>query len=532
MGLSRDQFVRMRTRNFAQRESWRLELRWCAPSLARASLTVLALVASMSTFPEIARAAFPGADGLIAVERGNPAEIWTMTASGKNMTRLTQNSSIDADPAWSPGGLKIAFVSDRDGNDEIYVMNRSGGAQTRLTNDLAPDSQPSWSPDGNKIVFARLVGGISKLFVMDADGGNVVPLSTLEASWPAWSPDGTRIAFAGRSTAGDLDIFSMNANGSDPLNLTNNPYDDIAPVWMPDGSAIAFQSFRDASTYPSRRVYSMSPDGSGQAQVVGSGSFAGFPAWSPTGTRLAFISANTIGAGTKGTLSIATFDPPKIKDVSTTSGWTTPPDWQPLYVTATASESELDLGSRVTVSVHLVPNESTNKTVSLYATPLGGVPKLLASKEADTSGDVDFVVKPSRRTTFVARWEGDATHPASASLDVVVSVHARTTTRLRRFYATSGRYHLYHLGRPMFETGKVAPNHAGHKVYFIGQRRIGRAWRDALGGIASFRLGRDSTVTVFLSGASLGRYRFKNIFRGDKDHLPDTSPWAYARVTS
>jgi Tol biopolymer transport system component len=109
----------------------------------------------MCIFSEVAAAAFPGADGLIAVERGNPAEIWMMTASGKNMTRLTWNSSADADPAWSPGGLKIAFVSDRDGNDEIYVMSRSGGTQTRLTNDPATDWQPSWSPDGNKIVCSR-----------------------------------------------------------------------------------------------------------------------------------------------------------------------------------------------------------------------------------------------------------------------------------------------------------------------------------------------------------------------------------------
>jgi Tol biopolymer transport system component len=164
-------------------------------------------------------------------------------------------------------------------------------------------------------VFARLVDGVSKLFVMDADGGNLVQLTTFEASWPAWSPGGTTIAFAGRSVAGDLDIFSMNANGSGPVNLTNSPYDDIAPAWTPDGSDFAFLSYRDAATYPSRRVYSMLPDGSGQTQVVGSGSFAGFPAWSPTGTRLAFISANTIGAGTKGTLSIATFDPLAIKDI-------------------------------------------------------------------------------------------------------------------------------------------------------------------------------------------------------------------------
>ena len=60
----------------------------------------------------------------------------------------------DSQPAWSPDGDTIAFVSDRDGNEEVYTMDASdGSSQTDLTNDAAVDRAPDWSPDGARIAF-------------------------------------------------------------------------------------------------------------------------------------------------------------------------------------------------------------------------------------------------------------------------------------------------------------------------------------------------------------------------------------------
>ena len=69
-----------------------------------------------------------------------------MNADGSSQTRLTNNTSNDYEPVWSPDGKYIAFVSDRDGNDEIYLMKADGSEQTRLTNNSVDDWYPVWQP--------------------------------------------------------------------------------------------------------------------------------------------------------------------------------------------------------------------------------------------------------------------------------------------------------------------------------------------------------------------------------------------------
>src|SRR6185436_7223043 len=82
-------------------------------------------------------------------------DIYLMDPDGSNVRRLTTDSSSEAQPAWSPDGGRIAFVSDRRGagGTDIYVMDTLGTNVVNLTNDAAVDLAPAWSPDNQKIAF-------------------------------------------------------------------------------------------------------------------------------------------------------------------------------------------------------------------------------------------------------------------------------------------------------------------------------------------------------------------------------------------
>ena len=75
-------------------------------------------------------------------KRGDTAQ----SGGGGAVARLTNNAADDVDPAWSPDGSQVAFVSTRDGNEEVYIVNVDGTDVRRLTNNAADDGEPSWSP--------------------------------------------------------------------------------------------------------------------------------------------------------------------------------------------------------------------------------------------------------------------------------------------------------------------------------------------------------------------------------------------------
>ena len=164
---------------------------------------------------------------------------------GTNLVNITRHPEEDAYPAWSPDGSRIAFHSLRDGNLEVYTVDPDGSNPVNLTNDPAADSRPAWSPDGASIAFSsRRNGGDIDIFTMNADGSAPVDITRNEAYadyWPAWSPDGTRIAFASNRD-GDFDIYVMDADGSNPVNLTRTNTDAIYPAWITAEAASAIRA--------------------------------------------------------------------------------------------------------------------------------------------------------------------------------------------------------------------------------------------------------------------------------------------------
>ena len=172
---------------------------------------------------------------------GEPFRIFVAHPDGSGRQQLTTQTAGSADraPAWSPDGSRIAFVSNRDGGfPELYLMFADGSGVVRLTNNSLIDANPSWSPDGTRLVFERCCeNGTSDLFTIDVATRAELPLtpsSTQQDFDPVWSPDGTRIAYVSFELGqGNLDIWTVNADGTAPVRLTQEAGPDLSPDWQP-----------------------------------------------------------------------------------------------------------------------------------------------------------------------------------------------------------------------------------------------------------------------------------------------------------
>ncbi|MFN2468165.1 MAG: hypothetical protein ABR521_08580 [Gaiellaceae bacterium] len=218
-------------------------------------------------------------------------ELYTMRADGSAQRRLTTNEAGDFSPTWSPDGKRIAFTSDRDGNQEIYVMNADGSGAANLTRAPGIDNEPAWSPDGKEIAFASNRGGPFRLWAMRPDGSAARVLSPgPQDHHPAWSPNGKRLAFA-RTAGGQIDLFVVNANGSGERRLTSEPTIEFQPAWSPDGRRILFSSDRGSDVPGLLHLHTMNADGSGASRLL-TGAAADLEAdWQSLPTAATAISA-------------------------------------------------------------------------------------------------------------------------------------------------------------------------------------------------------------------------------------------------
>ena len=104
---------------------------------------------------------------LTSLENNRPS-LWMAGPDGSAPVKISRGNARDRQPSWSPDGARIAFYSERDGNQEIYVMDADGSNPVNLTSNAADDIFPAWSPDGSRIVFGAPLPGNLEITVVDA----------------------------------------------------------------------------------------------------------------------------------------------------------------------------------------------------------------------------------------------------------------------------------------------------------------------------------------------------------------------------
>jgi TolB protein len=194
-------------------------------------------------------------------------DIFIARPNGTELKQLTNSPGYDAEATISTSGKKIVFTSMRDGDLDIYSMDANGKNVRRLTTDLGYDGGPFYSRDGSKIVF-RAYHPQTEKEKSDYLGllkSNLIRPSTLE-------------------------IWVMNADGSNKRQVTRNGKANFAPYFFPDGKRIIFASNMDDPKGRNFDLYTINEDGSGLERITDNDTFDGFPMFSPDGKKLVFAS--------------------------------------------------------------------------------------------------------------------------------------------------------------------------------------------------------------------------------------------------
>jgi Tol biopolymer transport system component len=205
--------------------------------------------------PTIGPTPVGGGPGQIAFasDRSGTPQIWLVDVDGNNPIQITNRQDGACQPAWSPDGLQLVFVSpceknqDRYLNSALYLINADGSGEQQLTAGIGGDYDPSWAPN-SLIVFASDRENFTSIYVIDpAAGGEPVALTRNSNNYqPDWSPDGKQIAFSS-TRLGVAKIFTMPdlgeiAEGGHQARefSRGSEFAYSIPRYSPDGEALIF----------------------------------------------------------------------------------------------------------------------------------------------------------------------------------------------------------------------------------------------------------------------------------------------------
>ena len=240
------------------------------------------------------------AGGLTVLAAVVAAYVWSDGRTGDDSllravpTQLTSEDGAQAEPALSPDGRQVAYVSFRGGTPHVWLVDANGTATRQLTDGDDPDRDPAWSEDGSAILFTRTRDGRQGIWMVPALGG-AAALVVPDAADPAVSPDGTRLAFVREvAPSAESRVFVGPMGRPEEAKQVTTDADGRwqhrHPAWSPDGSLICYRAHH--------ALWTIRPD-TGEAQrLTLDNESARHPAWSADGKSVYYTS------GREGTIAL------------------------------------------------------------------------------------------------------------------------------------------------------------------------------------------------------------------------------------
>lgn len=210
--------------------------------------------------------------------------------------QLTSGSARNNNPAWSPDGQQIIFLSDRqEGQVDVYVMNADGTEPVQLTDSTAREIAPKFSPDGTQIAYAADDEGEWSLWVMNADGSGARevagPYRFLE--FPSWRPGRNEIFYSAIPIGGNgADVLGVDLDSGEVSVVIATGASDVCPHFSHDGKFLTYATdVGDAGEIDVFRhdLESSVTDGTGDVRLTNEPGVDDYANYSPDDTQLVFV---------------------------------------------------------------------------------------------------------------------------------------------------------------------------------------------------------------------------------------------------